>query len=88
MVHSRSACQWMRAITASAMNLAPALQAYIDLVRSFNTGTAMKVYPGSPFIIQQRHGVMAATDSLFITKLLPNEVCNGVMARRYTTLER
>ena len=32
---------------------APALQNYVDMVRSFNTGASIKVYPGSPFIIQR-----------------------------------
>jgi 23S rRNA (adenine2030-N6)-methyltransferase len=33
---------------------APAIQDYIDLVASFNAGGQWKVYPGSPFIIQQQ----------------------------------
>ena len=31
--------------------MAPALQDYLDLIASFNTGGGRKVYPGSPFII-------------------------------------
>ena len=31
----------------------PALQDYLDLVASFNTGASHKVYPGSPFIIHR-----------------------------------
>jgi 23S rRNA (adenine2030-N6)-methyltransferase len=31
--------------------VAPALQDYLDIVASFNTGASHKVYPGSPFII-------------------------------------
>jgi 23S rRNA (adenine2030-N6)-methyltransferase len=38
-----------------ASGLAPALQDYVDLVRSFNATPATKVYPGSPFIAQQLH---------------------------------
>jgi 23S rRNA (adenine2030-N6)-methyltransferase len=30
-----------------------ALQDYLDMVRAFNTKSALKVYPGSPFIIQR-----------------------------------
>ena len=33
--------------------LPAALQDYLDVVASFNKGTSHKVYPGSPFIIQQ-----------------------------------
>lgn len=33
--------------------LAPALQAYRDLVAAFNAKGSLKVYPGSPFIIQR-----------------------------------
>ena len=36
-----------------APDLAPALQAYVDLIQSFNSGASHKVYPGSPFIEQQ-----------------------------------
>ncbi len=32
---------------------AAAIQSYLDLVRQFNTGSTPKVYPGSPFIIEQ-----------------------------------
>ena len=39
--------------TQPATPLAGALQDYVDLVASFNSGGQWKVYPGSPFIIQQ-----------------------------------
>lgn len=33
--------------------VAPALQDYLDLINSFNPQHSLKVYPGSPFVIQQ-----------------------------------
>jgi 23S rRNA (adenine2030-N6)-methyltransferase len=36
-----------------AAPFSPALQDYLDMVASFNKGGSHKVYPGSPFIIQQ-----------------------------------
>jgi 23S rRNA (adenine2030-N6)-methyltransferase len=33
--------------------VAPALQDYLDMIAAFNTGAQLKVYPGSPFIIQR-----------------------------------
>jgi 23S rRNA (adenine2030-N6)-methyltransferase len=34
-------------------DVAPALQDYLDLITSFNSQHSLKVYPGSPFVIQQ-----------------------------------
>ena len=56
---------------AAAMALAPALQEYIDLVRSFNTGATLKVYPGSPFILQH---LMRAHDRLKLFELHPSDM--------------
>ena len=42
------------AAAASTMpDLAPLLRDYLDLVRSFNKGDALKIYPGSPFIVHK-----------------------------------
>lgn len=54
--------------TASAPTLALALQNYVDMVRSFNTGTSIKVYPGSPFIIQR---LLRPQDKLKLFELHP-----------------
>ena len=51
-----------------AATFAPALQNYVDMVRSFNTGTSIKVYPGSPFIIQR---LLRAQDKLKLFELHP-----------------
>ncbi len=50
--------------------LAPALQDYLDLVASFNTGGAHRVYPGSPFIIQ---GLLGDRDRLKLFELHPTD---------------
>jgi len=50
--------------------LAPALQAYLDLVRSFNHGSNLKVYPGSPFIVQH---LLRAHDRLKLFELHPSD---------------
>ncbi len=50
--------------------LAPALQAYLDLVRSFNQGKQLKVYPGSPFIVQH---LLRAHDRLKLFELHPSD---------------
>jgi len=48
----------------------PAIQDYIDLVASFNAGGQWKVYPGSPFIIQQQ---LRGRDKLKIFELHPTD---------------
>jgi len=48
--------------------LTPALQAYVDVVRSFNPGATTKVYPGSPFIAQH---LLRAHDKLKLFELHP-----------------
>lgn len=50
--------------------LAPALQNYLDLVRSFNQGKQLKVYPGSPFIVQH---LLRAHDRLKLFELHPSD---------------
>ena len=49
---------------------APAIQDYIDLVASFNAGGQWKVYPGSPFIIQQH---LRGRDKLKLFELHPTD---------------
>jgi 23S rRNA (adenine2030-N6)-methyltransferase len=50
--------------------LAPALQDYLNLVASFNTGGDHKVYPGSPFIIQR---ILRDRDRLRLFELHPTD---------------
>ena len=51
--------------------LAPALQEYVDLVRSFNASAAStKIYPGSPFIAQR---LLRAHDRLKLFELHPTD---------------
>lgn len=56
--------------TENSEPLAPALQAYLDLVRAFNPGQGFKVYPGSPFIIQH---LLRAQDKLKLFELHPSD---------------
>lgn len=49
---------------------APAIQDYIDLVASFNAAEQWKVYPGSPFIIQQQ---LRGRDKLKLFELHPTD---------------
>ena len=55
---------------APAQPMAPALQDYLDLVASFNSGGAHRVYPGSPFIIQ---GLLGDRDRLKLFELHPTD---------------
>ena len=56
---------------AQAPALAPALQEYVDLVRSFNASAAStKIYPGSPFIAQR---LLRAHDRLKLFELHPTD---------------
>jgi 23S rRNA (adenine2030-N6)-methyltransferase len=56
--------------TQPATPLANALQDYVDLVASFNSGGQWKVYPGSPFIIQQH---LRGRDKLKLFELHPTD---------------
>ncbi|CAM8659816.1 ComJ Protein involved in catabolism of external DNA [Comamonadaceae bacterium] len=49
---------------------APALQDYIDMVASFNSGNTWSVYPGSPFIIQS---LLSGRDKLKMFELHPTD---------------
>lgn len=50
--------------------LAPALQAYIDLIGSFNAKGSHRVYPGSPFILQR---LLRDSDKLKLFELHPTD---------------
>ena len=56
--------------TKPEQSFAPAIQDYIDLVASFNAGGQWKVYPGSPFIIQQ---LLRGRDKLKLFELHPTD---------------
>ena len=52
-------------------DLCPALQAYMDMVRSFNNGSKIKAYPGSPFIA---HSLLREHDKLKLFELHPTDM--------------
>lgn len=60
-----------RLFAPGAPVLAPALQAYVDMVRAFNAGAALRVYPGSPFIAQR---LLRAHDRLKLFELQPGDL--------------
>ena len=49
---------------------APALQDYVDVVGSFNQKASLKIYPGSPFIIQQ---LLRDRDKLKLFEIHPTD---------------
>jgi 23S rRNA (adenine2030-N6)-methyltransferase len=60
--------------TAPAVaEVAPALQDYLDMIAAFNTGAQLKVYPGSPFIIQ-RLLREEARDKLKLFEMHPTDI--------------
>ena len=59
-----------KAATSAAVPLAPALQDYMDMVLNFNAKGALKVYPGSPFIIQH---MLRDRDKLKLFELHPTD---------------
>ena len=63
---------FLRLIAAKPLagGLAPVIQDYLDLVASFNTAGSHKVYPGSPFIIQQQ---LRGRDKLKAFELHPTD---------------
>ena len=52
------------------LTLAPALQDYMDMIAGFNAKGSHKVYPGSPFIIQQ---LLRERDKLKLFELHPTD---------------
>jgi len=63
----------MRLAQAKEAELAPVLQAYLATVRSFNQGTQLRNYPGSPFIIQSLLRVQER-DKLKVFELHPTDM--------------
>ena len=61
----------LRLAEASAAELAPVLQAYLEKVRSFNQGNAVRNYPGSPFITQS---LLRGHDRLKAFELHPTDM--------------
>jgi 23S rRNA (adenine2030-N6)-methyltransferase len=53
-----------------ATGVAPAIQDYLDMVSGFNAPASLKVYPGSPFIIQR---LLRAHDKLKLFELHPTD---------------
>ena len=60
-----------RLFAATAPTLDPALQAYVDMVSAFNQGKTLRVYPGSPFIVQR---LLRAHDKLKVFELHPTDM--------------
>lgn len=54
-----------------ADTLAPALQDYLDVVRSFNGKAGLRIYPGSPFIAQH---LLRPQDRLRLFELHPSDL--------------
>ena len=54
-------------------DVAPALQDYLDLVAGFNSSSQLKIYPGSPFIIQ-RLLREEARDKLKLFEMHPTDI--------------
>jgi 23S rRNA (adenine2030-N6)-methyltransferase len=61
----------VRLFAAATPTLTPALQAYVEMVRAFNQGNALRVYPGSPFIIQR---LLRDHDKLKLFELHPTDL--------------
>ncbi len=59
------------AAQADAGTLAPLLQDYLEVVRSFNPGANIRVYPGSPFILQK---LLRPDDRLKLFELHPTDL--------------
>ncbi len=61
----------VRLFAPTAPALTPALQAYVDMVRAFNQGNTLRVYPGSPFITQR---LLRDHDKLKLFELHPTDL--------------
>ncbi|MDD3017692.1 MAG: 23S rRNA (adenine(2030)-N(6))-methyltransferase RlmJ [Comamonas sp.] len=57
-------------MAADPAKLAPALQSYVELVRSFNPGAQLRNYPGSPALLA---GLLRPQDRLRLFELLPQD---------------
>ncbi len=58
--------------TSAPDSMAPALEAYLDLIAGFNPSGQLKIYPGSPFVIQRLLRV-EARDKLKLFELHPTD---------------
>jgi 23S rRNA (adenine2030-N6)-methyltransferase len=67
---AKSATKTVATATPATPATPPALQDYLDMVASFNTGGNLKVYPGSPFIIQR---LLRDRDKLKLFELHPTD---------------
>ncbi|OJU90918.1 MAG: 23S rRNA (adenine(2030)-N(6))-methyltransferase RlmJ [Burkholderiales bacterium 66-5] len=56
---------------SGAADLAPALQDYLEVVRSFNSKSALRIYPGSPFITQR---LLRPQDRLRLFEIHPSDL--------------
>ncbi|QXZ09764.1 23S rRNA (adenine(2030)-N(6))-methyltransferase RlmJ [Comamonas sp. Y33R10-2] len=61
----------LRMLAAKESDLAPILQNYMQMVRSFNQGNTVRNYPGSPFITQ---ALLRAHDRLKAFELHPTDM--------------
>lgn len=59
-----------RLLSLPTADLAPAIQNYVEVVRTFNRGAGVKVYPGSPFIAQH---LLRPHDRLKLFELHPTD---------------
>ncbi|MGZ5195211.1 MAG: 23S rRNA (adenine(2030)-N(6))-methyltransferase RlmJ [Ramlibacter sp.] len=62
-----------KASGAAIKEIAPVLQDYLDVVAGFNVSGALKIYPGSPFIIQQLLR-QEARDKLKLFEMHPTDI--------------
>ena len=60
-----------RLFAPTVPTLEPALQSYVEMVTAFNQGKTLRVYPGSPFIIQS---VLRERDKLKLFELHPTDL--------------
>lgn len=56
---------------SGATDLAPALQDYLEVVRSFNSKSTLRIYPGSPFITQR---LLRPQDRLRLFEIHPSDL--------------
>ena len=68
--HVKSQKPGVTKVAAAPFVATPALQDYLEMVASFNTGASHKVYPGSPFIIQK---LLRDRDKLKLFELHPTD---------------
>jgi 23S rRNA (adenine2030-N6)-methyltransferase len=63
----------VKASGAAIKEIAPVLQDYLDVIGGFNTSGALKIYPGSPFIIQSLLRA-EARDKLKLFEMHPTDI--------------